>query len=135
MAAPEPFAGVEIVLGNKCVHECDRRLQSLRLAKSAEYGAELFCVGAAQQHLVLNSAKEGFVSQLVRREISGKNQKGLEGDRHLSAIQERQIVYPALHRNNPSVEDFRGGSFLPHEVVNQVDSIVCFQLKRRSVDF
>ena len=70
MATAKLLAPLVVVFCDERVEKDGRHSEVLGFAESVEDAAEFLLIGAGKQHLVLNTAKERLVSNLLRRQIS-----------------------------------------------------------------
>src|ERR1700724_3431194 len=128
MASPETLPRPPIMLLDKPPRQLGIERQLPRSTKLVEDLEKFRFVRTAQQHLVLDTSQERFISQLLGLQISREDEKRLERDRHLTAGVERQIIHAAFHGDNPAVEHFGRSAALASEIVDQVDAVVGFHL-------
>src|SRR5260370_20028116 len=63
---------------------------------------ERLLVHGVHENLVVNTAQEGFVSQIAVLEVAGENNHRLEGDLELNAVAQYQLNTAAAECSNPA---------------------------------
>src|SRR5580704_13942507 len=105
-----------------------------RRGHSPEDLVEGVLVNRLDENLVVDSAQEGFVGQVVGVEVGGKDHHHFKGNLELHAVLQRKIVDAPVQRNDAAIEQIAGGNELASEVVNEEDAIVCLHLQRGGVN-
>jgi hypothetical protein len=86
MTSPQAFTAVDVMLLHEMLRQAGWTIQSSGLGVAFEDFDEFLGIRAAQEHLVLNAAKESFIAQLIRPKVGRKNQECLEGHRHFPPV-------------------------------------------------
>src|SRR5689334_19848021 len=102
MAPAEGLASDDVVLLDEALDQFRSAFQLFRLGETRENLRKFRLFGAAQKHLVLDTAQKRFIAQLVRTQVGRENKKRLERNRHLSARMEAQIIDVPLHGDDPA---------------------------------
>src|SRR5258708_3711543 len=134
MTAAKGPARLPVVFAYKALRQFRLAVEILGIAEGTKNLQELSAAWPAHQHLVLNSAQKGFIAQALWTQVRREHKERFKGHRDLAAASKSQVVDPAFHRNNPSVQNLRRRGFLPSEVIDQVNPVVRLHLKRRVVN-
>ena len=103
-------------------------------ADPAQNLEEALLVRIADFNLVPNTPKERFISELLRRNVGGKDQEHFEGDFDCFATEKREMIDPRFHRHDPAIKQFLRLDKLAPKVIDTQDPAIGFYLQWRKVE-
>ena len=89
----------------------------------------------ADLDLVAQAAQEGFVHQVLRRQVGGENHQHVEGDFELASRVQGHVIHAVFERDDPAVEQVARAHLLAAKIVNQQDAAIGLDLERGFVKF
>src|SRR5262249_39987611 len=101
-------------------------LQIPAAAVQLENANELVDRWIVDLNLVRNTAQKGFIGERGWIQVSREHDQDVEGNLELLAGVQRQIIDPALKRNDPTVQQLFRTNPLPAEIIDEKDAAVCF---------